>query len=112
MNDKRVFILMTLVSLIVIIGGIFVVSSTSPSSSSVSSYSNAIAYTMDPTSFDWGDIDYDADIATKEFKIKNKGSDVLKLYNIKTSCHCTKAQIVVDGDDSPSSNGCYDGKYA
>lgn len=101
MNDKRVFILMTLVSLIVIIGGIFIVSSTSPSAPSVSSSSNAIAYTMDPTSFDWGDIGYDADIATKEFKIKNKGSDVLKLYNIKTSCHCTKAQIVVDGDESP-----------
>ncbi|MEK7168550.1 MAG: DUF1573 domain-containing protein [Patescibacteria group bacterium] len=101
MNDKLALILMILVTIIIIISGIFIVNSTSPSVPSINSSSNAIAYTMDPTSFDWGSIDYDADIATKEFKIKNKGSDVLKLYNIKTSCHCTKAQIVVDGDESP-----------
>lgn len=101
MNDKLALILMILATLIIIIGGIFIVSLTSPSAPSVSSSSNAIAYTMDPTSFDWGNIDYDADIATKEFKIKNKGSDVLKLYNIKTSCHCTKAQIVTGETESP-----------
>ena len=101
MNDKKIIILMILSIVIILLGAIFIVGPGSSGTPSVSASNNAKAYTLDPTSFDWGIIDFNSDIATKEFKIKNKGTDVLKLYNIRTSCHCTKAQIVVEGDESP-----------
>ena len=34
--------------------------------------------------------------------LKNTGTDVLKLTKVKTSCHCTKAQVIINGNTSPS----------
>ena len=39
---------------------------------------------------------------TKSFAIKNTGTGILKIFNIKTSCHCTRAYITIEGVDSPS----------
>lgn len=102
MNDRRLIILIIFVTLSIIAVAVFLTSS-QPSSQalSINPSSNAIAYVLDSTSFDWGDIDFDDEIATKEFNIKNKGTDILKLYNIKTSCHCTKAKIVLAEEESP-----------
>jgi hypothetical protein len=61
----------------------------------------AKAETQEPTSFDFGDILYSAPKATKVFTIKNTGSETLKLFNVKTSCHCTKANVTIDGMVSP-----------
>lgn len=43
--------------------------------------------------YDWGTIDIKGGIATKSFPIKNSGSSALKLFNVKTSCMCTTAQL-------------------
>ncbi len=51
--------------------------------------------------FDWGVIKYSGDKATKTFVIKNIGSDPLKIYNVKTSCACTSANLTIDGKISP-----------
>jgi len=42
---------------------------------------------------DWGTIDYDKGIVSKNFEIKNTSNVALKLYNVKTSCMCTTAQL-------------------
>lgn len=42
---------------------------------------------------DWGEIDIQAGPVTHSFNIQNTGSNVLRLYDIKTSCMCTTAQL-------------------
>lgn len=99
MFDKKVFFLMIASTVLIFAGAVFVIGPSSKSTPTLTE--NAIAYTLDPTSFDWGNISFDGEIATKEFRIKNNGNDILKFYNIRTSCHCTKAQIVVGEEGSP-----------
>lgn len=99
MNDKKLILLMVFSSIIIIVGAVLIIGADT-STSTIKASTNVVAYTEDPTSYDWGQIDYDGDIATKEFRIKNKGNDVLKLYNIRTSCHCTKAQLIAGGVES------------
>lgn len=93
-------ILLTIISTIVIMAGgmIFLSSSQAPQ---VASSQNAKAYTIDPTSADWGDIPMSKGNVTKVFAIKNTGTDTLKFFNIKTSCHCTKAHLTIGSEASP-----------
>lgn len=100
MNEKKLIILIILVSVLIMVGGIFFISSTNTSAPQVAASSNAKA-SFAQTDYDWGQIDYSGPKATKTFVIKNNGTDNLKLFNIKTSCHCTKAHLNIDGIDSP-----------
>lgn len=52
-----------------------------------------VAIEIESNRFDWGTIDINDGIVTKNFSIKNTGSSDLKLYNVKTSCMCTTAQL-------------------
>ncbi|MBI4080929.1 MAG: DUF1573 domain-containing protein [Candidatus Levybacteria bacterium] len=113
MNDKKYIFIIGALTLIILFGGVVIVSNSS-STPQISSSQNARlqlpsqsdggqakAETVEPTSYDWGNISYSGTKATKTFTIKNTGSDPLKLFNIKTSCHCTKAHVTIDGKDSP-----------
>jgi len=51
--------------------------------------------------FDWGDIKINGGVAEKEFEIKNEGEGVLNLSSVVTSCACTTAQLIKDGEASP-----------
>ncbi|MBI2022070.1 DUF1573 domain-containing protein [Candidatus Daviesbacteria bacterium] len=75
-------------------------SSSSSPSKNIAKTQNAKAEASE-TSFDWGQIDYNGPKATKTFKIKNVGTDTLKLNNIKTSCTCTSAQVIINQKGSP-----------
>jgi archaellum component FlaG (FlaF/FlaG flagellin family) len=99
MREKYVLILLALVTMLILGSGVILVGGTS-TASSVSTSTNAKA-TASTKEFDWGNIPYAGGLATKSFVIKNTGSDILKLTNIKTSCHCTKANVTIDGKDSP-----------
>lgn len=101
MTEKKLLILVILISLVLLIGGVFVVGKTS-SSPKVELSQQAKAYTIEPTSFDWGNIPFNGPKATKTFTIKNTGKDDLRLFNVKTSCHCTKAYVSINGSESPS----------
>jgi len=52
-----------------------------------------VAMSVDSNKYDWGTIDLGGGIVSKSFAIENKGSTSLKLYDIKTSCMCTTAQL-------------------
>lgn len=52
-----------------------------------------VSVLVDSDKYDWGIIDYDKGIVSKNFEIKNTSNAALKLYNIKTSCMCTTAQL-------------------
>lgn len=51
--------------------------------------------------YDWGTIDMDDGMATKQFEITNSGTEPLQLYNVTTSCTCTTAQLISEGQRSP-----------
>jgi archaellum component FlaG (FlaF/FlaG flagellin family) len=103
MNDKKFLILIAAVTLVILFAGIMLVSSSSSTTSTpqVSASQNAKADTQEPTSFDFGNIPYSGPKATKVFTVKNTGSDILKFFNVKTSCHCTKANVTIEGKVSP-----------
>lgn len=99
MNEKKCIILMIFSTLFILVGGIFFLT-TSYSPAQVSTSKNVTAYVADPTSFDWGNIPMKEGNVTKTFSIKNTGTDVLKLFNVKTSCHCTVANVTINGETS------------
>lgn len=101
MSDKKLTLILILLTIGVLFGGIYVLSATT-NSAQVTVSQSAKAYVAESTSFDWGSIPMYKGYAQKVFTIKNTGTDILKLYNVKTSCHCTKAYITVNGTDSPS----------
>src|SRR6266540_1950234 len=99
--EKKVIIIGTIITILILVISIVWMSSTNVEAPQVSASENAIVYTVDATSADWGQIPMYKGNVRKIFRIKNTGTDVLKLFNIKTSCHCTKAFITIDGIDSP-----------
>lgn len=100
MNEKKFIILFVLATIVIMVGGVFWVSSAT-STVSVNVSANAKATIIDPTSFDWGQIPMFNGTVSKVFRIKNTGTDTLKLFNIRTSCHCTTAQVTTPTDESP-----------
>lgn len=102
MNDKKYLILISGLTLSILFGGvIFISKSTNTSQAKLVVTQNAKAETIEPTSYDWGNIPMNKGNVTKIFTIKNNGTDSLKFSTIKTSCHCTKAHLTIDGKDSP-----------
>lgn len=100
MNNKKIVISLIVLTLLILGGGIYVLSVTSASPVKITSSQNAKAQIGQKT-FDWGNIPINGGNATRTFTIKNVGSDVLKLTGVKTSCTCTKAQVSIDGKTSP-----------
>ena len=100
MSFEKKLIILTVISIVLIMGGgmIFLASSQAPQ---VTLSQNAKAYTTGPTSADWGQIPMYKGNVSKTFVIKNIGTDTLKLFNVKTSCHCTKAHVTIGPDESP-----------
>lgn len=100
MNDKKIIIGFVVLTLLILVGGVFVLSSTNTAPVKITASQNA-KIEIDQKTFDWGNIPYSGGNATKTFNIKNTGTDALKLTGVKTSCDCTKAQISIDGKTSP-----------
>lgn len=96
--DKKFIILMLFMTGIVIALSLYIL--TPNSTSRISTTEEAKAYTIEPTSFDWGNIPYEGEKATKSFTIRNEGTETLKIYDIRTSCHCTVARASVNGVES------------
>lgn len=101
MNEKRLIIILTTITTVILFGGIYILSSTT-NTPQVAKTQNAKAYVALPTSYDWGNIPYGGGVVQKIFTIKNSGTETLKLFNVKTSCHCTKAYVTVNGSSSPN----------
>lgn len=99
MNDKKIVIGFVVLTLLILVGGVYILSVTSANPAQVNLNQN-VKVEVDQKNFDWGKINYGTD-AAKTFTIKNAGTDVLKLTNIKTSCACTFAQVAIDGKVSP-----------
>src|SRR3989338_9059763 len=99
MNFKLVFWLV--LSLITLVAGAVWFATVLTGKPTVLEPSSNVKVVVPESSFDWGTIPYAGGNAVKTFVIKNEGTEVLKLLNIKTSCTCTKAQITTEQGQSP-----------
>lgn len=97
MNEKKIIVACVFLTLVILGGGVYFLSKDTVQ---VGASQNARAQ-VDAKNYDWGKIAYDNGNVSKSFTIKNTGSDVLKLTNVKTSCTCTEAQISINGTKSP-----------
>ncbi len=100
MNERKIIIFCIFVTILILGGGVIFLSG-SPASATISTYQNA-KVSVDQKTFDWGQINMKNGNVNKTFIIKNTGTDVLKVTKVKTSCHCTKAQVTINGTTSPS----------
>lgn len=100
MNNTKVIIAITLATILLLVGGVFVLSKNETSASIAASQKAKMS--VDQLSYDWGQINMKAGNVSKSFTIKNTGTDTLKLTNVKTSCHCTKAWVKINNTTSPS----------
>ena len=57
---------------------------------------------VDANKYDFGDVSMAKGTAKHIFSITNKGDGDLKLFDISTSCMCTKAILEIDGKRSPA----------
>src|SRR3989344_3428544 len=99
MNDKKIIIGFVVLTLLILGGGVYILSVTIANPAVVTSSQNA-KVSVDQKTHDWGTIPYSGGNVSKTFTIKNTGTDSLKLTNIKTSCACTYAQVIIDGKTS------------
>lgn len=100
MSEKKIIIGIVLFTILILAGGIFLISGGSSTSAAITFSENTKA-TIKQNNYDWGKINIKDGTVNKTFVIKNTGTDILKLTKVKTSCHCTKAQIIINGNTSP-----------
>lgn len=99
MSDKGIILSIAAFTILIIAGGVFLISKSEAPAKIVASTTATVS--AEEKSYDWGEIKYDGPKAAKIFKIKNTGTEVLKLTNVKTSCACTSAQVKTKFAQSP-----------
>ncbi len=98
MSSNKVIIIGIGLTLLVIVGGIALVSKSGPQELAVS---QAVKVQISETSHDWGDIPINNGNVKKTFEIKNDSQGILELANVSTSCMCTTAQVKINDQVSP-----------
>ncbi|MDO8512589.1 MAG: DUF1573 domain-containing protein [bacterium] len=99
MSDKKLIIGVIAVSVAIMVGGLFINAKVSTPQNV--SFNNDAKLRVDKSVYDWGNISMQNGKVEAKFNIENTGTSDLKLYNANTSCHCTTAQLLLDGESSP-----------
>ncbi len=97
-GETKIPILIGIFTVLTLILGGWLIFKASPSN--IGKSEKVQAYAAE-TTYDWGEIKINGGNVSREFTIENRGTEILKLTNVKTSCACTNAQITVDGKVSP-----------
>jgi len=61
------------------------------------------AFTVDTEMIELGEIDVNGEYPA-DFTVTNTGDAPLEISRVKTSCMCTFAEVIIDGETSPSIN--------
>lgn len=99
-GEKHIFIFFVVLTVSILVGGVVMLSNTTSTAAQIVVSNNAKVQTTEKD-YDFGQKPINGGNITKSFTIKNTGSDVLQLANVKTSCHCTKASIKIENEVSP-----------
>lgn len=100
MQNKKLIIIISLVSLVIFILGVAAISSSSPQT--LNKNANSHIEFMSEKQHNWGEIDIEGGVVEKEFEIKNTGEGNLEVNNFKTSCMCTEVEVIINGERSPA----------
>ncbi len=91
MSDKKILIVIAIITLAILGGAVIFLSNTSSSSTkAILQKTVGAKIETSETNFDFKDILYSKGDAIHKFKIKNIGDKPLSIANMATSCHCTK----------------------
>jgi len=92
-------IIFTFIGAIAVIGLIWILQTAGKSNNSgpVSAAGNGIL-SAEESSFDFGNVSMAAGKASHNFTIKNTGSEFLSITKIYTSCMCTEAKLLKNGN--------------
>lgn len=99
MSEKK-FIAGILITAMVLLGGGFYLASNLSQTSQIEKIEGTKA-SVEKTTHDWGKIGMNDGDVSVVFNISNKGAKPLKLFNVKTSCMCTTAQLIFKDKKSP-----------
>lgn len=99
MGGNKAILIFILLSAFILTLGVFLLSKSGTQATLAPSYNTKAQ--ADQKTYDWGIINMKDGNVNKTFIIKNTGADVLKLTKVKTSCHCTKASVIINGVASP-----------
>lgn len=99
MKEKTKTIVTFLVIFSALAGLTFII--TKPTGTTTIQPSTQTKFTTGTKTHSWEEIDINSGKVNHSFLIKNKGKDTLKLYNLKTSCACTTAKLIKEGETSP-----------
>ncbi len=103
MNSTRTIIVITIATIALMIGGTLVLTkSTEPDKAQEIQFVEGGKAVAPKTQKDWGDIAFEGGNKEETFVIKNEGTQTLRIRRIRTSCHCTKAQVSIGDVVSPS----------
>lgn len=86
------FIIGIVVVTLLMLGGAVYFGSKMGTTTQVSADSQ-VSLAVGENKYDWGTIDINGGVVSKTFAIENSSSAPLKLYDVKTSCMCTTAQL-------------------
>jgi len=100
MKDSKILIGIIIATFVLIGGGVVLLGGKSTATSEV--VSEVLGIEANPTFYDLGDVGINGGIVTKEYAIKNTSGATIKLKKIATSCMCTTAQVVINGQSSPA----------
>lgn len=96
---KHIVVFSVVATFIILFGGVIFLSNTT--STPQITVSENVKAMVPLTTSDFGSIPMYKGNVSKTFTIKNTGLDTLKLFNVKTSCHCTKASVTIGSEESP-----------
>lgn len=65
------------------------------------SFTNEAKLEVSQKDFDWGNIPFKGGNIKADFVIKNMSEVPLRLKNVRTSCHCTQARVILENGSSP-----------
>ncbi len=101
MKPNKLIITISILTLVILGLGVWLISRPTAGSQLGATTAAGAKAEVGATDFDWGNIDYGGGDVTAEFDIKNSGSGPLSLAEVSTSCMCTTAQIMINGQKSP-----------
>lgn len=100
MNNKSTIVF--LISLAIIVTGVVIYGiAVEDKNSDTSAGSSEAEMKITPTSYDFGKVSQKEGVAETSFTIENIGSSDLVIDNMVSSCGCTSAAMIVDGEEGP-----------
>ncbi len=101
MKSNKLIITISILTLIILGLGVWLLTKPTSGSQLGTSVASGGKAEVPVTEFDWGTIDYGGGDVTAEFDIANSGVAPLSVSEVSTSCMCTTAQVIINGQNSP-----------